>query len=106
MRHLFYIQAPCLAGVNVNNTKATHRQVAMIETYISLETATQVSGLHANTLRRLLRTGVVRGRKTVVDGRPHWRVLTESLRQYVDGGRLFDSERRERLPRLRRNTDP
>lgn len=77
----------------------------MIDDYISLETAIQVSGLHANTLRRLLRTGVVRGRKTVVDGRPRWRVLTESLRQYVEGGRLFDSERRERPPRLRRNSN-
>ncbi|MGQ0602435.1 MAG: hypothetical protein ACT4QE_12165 [Anaerolineales bacterium] len=77
----------------------------MIDDYISLETAIQVSGLHANTLRRLLRTGVVRGRKTVVDGRPRWRVLTESLRQYVEGGRFFDSERLERPPRLRRNID-
>lgn len=55
----------------------------MIDAYISIEAAAQLSGLHPNTLRRLLRERVVRGRKLVVAGKRRWTVSAESLRDYL-----------------------
>lgn len=83
-------------------TKATH---TMNDDYISLEAAVATSGLHPNTLRRLLREGIVRGRKTVIGGRPHWRVLNDSLRQYLAGAQVYWSERRGPRLKLRRLSD-
>ena len=73
----------------------------MSNEYISLEAAIEVSGLHPNTLRRLLREGAVRGRKTVLKGQARWHVSTESLRQYLSSGNVFQSQQSERPPRLR-----
>jgi excisionase family DNA binding protein len=51
--------------------------------YIPLDEAAQRSGLHENTLRRLLREGVLRGYKTGESGRQRWMVHAASLREYT-----------------------
>ena len=56
----------------------------MGDDYIPLEEAAQQSGLHPNTLRRLLREGVIRGFKTAYRGKQRWLVSVASLRQYTD----------------------
>ncbi|MGH2522691.1 MAG: helix-turn-helix domain-containing protein [Anaerolineales bacterium] len=56
----------------------------MGEDYISLEEAAQRSGLHVNTIRRLLRAGVLRGYKTAERGKRRWMVSAASLREYAD----------------------
>ena len=56
----------------------------MGEEFIPLDEAAQRSGLHVNTLRRLLREGALRGYKTKEQGRQHWMVSAASLRQYTD----------------------
>lgn len=56
----------------------------MGDDYIQLEEAVQQSGLHPNTLRRLLREGVLRGFKTTHEGRHRWLVSAASLKQYAD----------------------
>jgi excisionase family DNA binding protein len=52
--------------------------------FITLEEAARRSGLHLNSLKRLLRQGVLRGFKTVHGGRRRWLVSMASLRQYTD----------------------
>ncbi len=52
----------------------------MSDDYMTIEEAAQISGLHPNTLRRLLRQGEIRGYK---DGW-RWMVSASSLRQYTD----------------------
>ncbi len=56
----------------------------MVEEFIPLDEAAQRSGLHVNTLRRLLREGALRGYKTREQGKQHWMVSAASLRQYTD----------------------
>ena len=56
----------------------------MGDDYIPLEEAAQRSGLHPNTLRRLLREGVIHGYKASYSGKRHWIVSTISLKQYAD----------------------
>lgn len=60
--------------------------------YIPLEEAVQRSGLHADTLSRLLREGVIEGYKAVYQGRRRWLVSVASLRRYTDpfNGFLLD----------------
>jgi excisionase family DNA binding protein len=65
----------------------------MGEDYISLEEAAQFSGLHANTLRRLLREGIIRGYKSAFEGRQRWMVSVLSLKQYTDPFHGFLLER-------------
>ena len=52
--------------------------------YIRLEEAARRSGLHPNTLRRLLREGVIRGYKGAYGGKQRWMVSTYSLKHYTD----------------------
>jgi len=52
--------------------------------YITLDEAAEQSGLHPNTLRRLLREGVIRGFKTAHEGKQRWLVSVASLKQYTD----------------------
>lgn len=52
--------------------------------YIPIEEAADLSGLHENTLRRLLREGVIRGYKAPVEGRQRWMISAASLRDYTD----------------------
>ena len=52
--------------------------------YVTLEEAAKLSGLHPNTLRRLLREGVIQGFKTAHEGKQHWLVSVASLKQYTD----------------------
>ncbi len=52
--------------------------------YLTLAEAADRSGLHANSLKRLLRQGVLRGFKTAVNGRRQWLVHWPTLRQYAD----------------------
>jgi hypothetical protein len=52
--------------------------------YISIEEAAHRSGLHSNTLKRLLRTGAIYGYKATVQGRSRWLVSAASLRLYAD----------------------
>ena len=51
--------------------------------YIPLEEAAPQSGLHINTLRRLLREGVIHGYKASYQGKQHWLVSTVSLKHYT-----------------------
>jgi hypothetical protein len=69
--------------------------------YLSLKDATKQSGLHENTLRRLLRSGEVQGYKLGW----FWWVSASSLSQYTDpihgflldrpGPKLFLTKREE-----------
>lgn len=52
--------------------------------YITLEEAAGRSGLHPNSLKRLLRQGKIRGFKATEGGRRRWLVSVASLRQYTD----------------------
>ncbi len=56
----------------------------MSSDYISIEEAAQRSGLHCNTLKRLLRSGAIYGYKATVHGRSRWLVSAASLRLYAD----------------------
>ena len=56
----------------------------MGEEFIPLDEAAQRSGLHVNTLRRLLREGALRGYKTREQGKQRWMVSAASLQQYTD----------------------
>ncbi len=77
----------------------------MSHDYMTVEEAAQISGLHPNTLRRLLRQRQIVGYKKTVDGKVRWRVSASSLRQYTDpvtgfllelpGPKLFLSRRDE-----------
>ncbi len=68
----------------------TERDVA--KDYITIEEAAQRSGLHTNTIARLLRRGVLHGYKASVHGRSRWLVSVHSLRHYTDpiNGFLLD----------------
>ncbi len=56
----------------------------MGDEYLTLEAAAEWSGLHANTLRRLLRAGVIQGYKASQAGKQRWLISTTSLRRYTD----------------------
>ena len=60
--------------------------------YIPIEEAAQQSGLHINTLKRLLREGVIEGYKAIHQRKRRWLVSAASLRQYTDpfNGFLLD----------------
>jgi hypothetical protein len=60
--------------------------------YITLEEAALLSGLHLGSLKRLLRSGQLRGYKQSFNGRKRWMVSVRSLRQYTDpyNGYLLD----------------
>ena len=80
----------------------------MARDYIPLDEAAAMSGLHQNTLRRLLREGVIRGFKTAHEGKQRWLVSASSLRQYTDpvqgflldlpGPKLFLRRRDKEIP--------
>lgn len=63
-----------------------------MDEWIELEEAAHRSGLHPNTLRRLLRRGVVYGYKSISGGRLRWLVSPRSLKGYADpvAGVLLD----------------
>jgi DNA-binding Lrp family transcriptional regulator len=73
--------------------------------YIPIEEAAQRFGLHANSLKRLLRQGILDGYKANVDGRRRWMVSVVSVRVYTDpvrgyllnlpGPKLFLSQLRD-----------
>ncbi len=65
----------------------------MGEEFIPLDEAAQRSGLHVNTLRRLLREGALRGYKTREQGKQRWMVSVLSLKQYTDPFHGFLLER-------------
>lgn len=56
----------------------------MGDDFIPIEEAAQLSKLHIDTLKRLLRRGVLRGFKVTSEGRRRWFVSVFSLRQYAD----------------------
>ena len=56
----------------------------MGDDFIPLDQAAALSGLHKNTLKRLLRQGEIRGYKAVWEGRRRWMVSVRSLRHYSD----------------------
>ncbi len=60
--------------------------------YVILEEAARRSGLHTNTIQRLLQRGVLTGHKAIVRGRRRWLVSARSLRHYCDpiNGFLLD----------------
>jgi hypothetical protein len=78
-----------------------------VDDLISLDEAVRWSGLHLNTLRRLLRQGVIEGRKARIgEARVRWWVSRRSLRQYMDPDTGFLLDRRgPRLYLRRRDED-
>ncbi len=56
----------------------------MSHDFISIDEAAQRSGLHTNTIKRLLRTGAILGYKATVQGRSRWLVSVASLWKYAD----------------------
>jgi hypothetical protein len=60
--------------------------------YIPIEAAAQRSGLHTNSLKRLLRQGLIYGYKVKYQGRNRWMVSVRSLDLYVnpDTGFMLD----------------
>jgi hypothetical protein len=73
--------------------------------YLILEEAARVSGLHTNTIQRLLQSGVLTGYKAVVRGRMRWLVSARSLRYYCDPINGFLLDLRGPKLYLRRFTD-
>jgi hypothetical protein len=55
---------------------------AVGDDYISIDDAASRSGLHPNTIQRLLRQGKIEGFKEHHAGRFRWRVSVRSLDQY------------------------
>lgn len=64
----------------------------MNDEFLRLEEAARQSGLHANTLRRLLREGTLHGYKAVHRGKQCWWVSAASLKRYTNprSGFLLD----------------
>lgn len=64
----------------------------MREEFVRLEEAARRSGLHPNTLRRLLREGTLHGYKAVQHGKQCWLVSAASLKRYTSpwSGFLLD----------------
>ena len=60
----------------------------MTADFLTLEEASAISGLHPNSLRRLLRAGTLEGYKAV-HGRRRWLVSAASLRAYAPGFKSF-----------------
>ena len=60
--------------------------------YIPLEEAAELSGAHPNSLKRLLRQGVIRGKKKLIEGRERWMVEKNSLMSHFNpvSGYAFD----------------
>ena len=56
----------------------------MTPDFIHLDEAARQSGLHRRTLLRHVRTGVIYGRKTYLNGRVRWEVSVASLWRYAD----------------------
>ena len=52
--------------------------------YLLLEDAARQSGLHPNSIRRLLRQGVIFGYKANYQGKQRWWVSAASLKHYTD----------------------
>lgn len=77
--------------------------------YVKLKEAQRISGMHPDTLKRLLRSGEIRGFKATDDGRHRWFVSLRSLNQYREASTAFMSTlppRRFYLkPRERPETD-
>jgi hypothetical protein len=71
--HLFYHQG-CEDFIEMESSN----------TYISITEAAERSGLHPNSLRRLLRQGEISGYKISSEGKVRWRVSLGSLRWYAD----------------------
>ena len=61
--------------------------------YVLLDEAARLSGLHIDSLERLLRQGVIEGFKATHKARRRWLVSVRSLRRYADPktGFLLDS---------------
>jgi hypothetical protein len=64
----------------------------MSDEFVRLEEASRRSGLHPNTLRRLLREGALYGYKAVHHGKQCWWVSAQSLKRYTNplSGFLLD----------------
>ena len=73
--------------------------------YVVLEEALRLSGLHADTLTRLLRTGMIKGKKAVYQRRLRWFVSVASLSAYLNEENVFMSARTGPKMHLRRITD-
>ena len=60
--------------------------------YIPIDEAARRSGLHSNTIARLMRRGVLRGFKATCEGHSRWMVSVQSLQHYTDpvNGFLLD----------------
>lgn len=71
--HLFYHQA-----------REEFIEMETSNTHISITEAAHQSGLHPNSLRRLLRQGEISGYKSSIDGKSRWMVSLSSLKRYTD----------------------
>jgi hypothetical protein len=52
--------------------------------YVSIEEAARLSGLHINSIRRLLRKGSLYGYKATEGKSRRWMISIQSLRRYTD----------------------
>jgi hypothetical protein len=72
---------------------------------VVLEEALRLSGLHVDTLTRLLRAGTIKGQKAKHNHRLRWFVSLASLQAYLNEENLFLSSRTGPKMHLRRITD-
>jgi hypothetical protein len=61
--------------------------------YVVVEAAARESGLHPNSIKRLLRQGRLAGYKARLRGKHRWLVSRASLRAYVEHVQTFASDR-------------
>ena len=64
--------------------KSEKKRGNSMDAWIELEEASRQSGLHPNTLRRLLRLGVIYGYNASFRGKCRWLVSGLSLKRYAD----------------------
>jgi hypothetical protein len=82
-----------IRSISLAHGRGLERQVFLGD-YVGVEEAARLSGLHPNSIRRLLRAGRLSGRKGRWRGRTCWMVSRRSLREYVQTALTFASDRR------------
>lgn len=61
--------------------------------WVLLDEASRLSGLHVDSIERLLRQGVIRGYKDTANRRRRWLVSRRSLMHYTDPVVVFEDVR-------------
>ncbi len=84
LEHLFHTIEVTTGRCGAGNVCEGGLEQDVTRRYLTLKQASAVSGLHVNTLSRLVRTGKLEGHKATVGGVRCWYITAESLRQYTD----------------------